>query len=129
MTRGIWASPLFEIKKNHLLAGVALLCVETAIALWVTDGFIRPYGGDFLVSILIYCTFRGIFAGSRLRWALISLGICFGVETLQGLHFVERVGLADCRLAVVIIGHEFSVVDLVAYTLGIALVMVLDRKR
>ena len=46
---------LFRFKKQYLIAAVLILAVEIVIGLFVYDNIIRPYVGDFLVIILIYC--------------------------------------------------------------------------
>ena len=39
-------------------AAVVLLAAEILIALFVRDAFVRPYGGDILVTVLICCFLR-----------------------------------------------------------------------
>lgn len=52
-------------KKNIQLCIPALLCaavlllIEIGIALFVHDRFVRPYGGDILVTVLLCCLWRG----------------------------------------------------------------------
>ncbi len=44
------------MKKKRLFYAVmsaVLLLIEIAIALWVTDDFIRPFGGDILVTLVL----------------------------------------------------------------------------
>ena len=115
-----------DLKKTHLIAAAIILGVEVCIALWVRDFFVRPYVGDFLATIFVYCVLRGIFAGSAIVWATSAVGISFLVETLQAFRIVERLGLADCPVAVVLIGTSFSFGDLVAYLLGGVVALVLD---
>ena len=117
---------VFELKKTHLIVSLVILLMEVAIALWVRDSFVRPVFGDFLVTILLYTAFRGVFAGGPLQWAVVAVGISFLVETLQAFRIVERLGLADCRIAAVLIGTSFSVTDLVAYSLGGGVALLID---
>ena len=42
------------------LAFAVILVIEILIALFVHDSFIRPYGGDILVTVLICCFMRMI---------------------------------------------------------------------
>ena len=46
---------------GYILAFVLLLTVEILIALFVRDDFIRPYGGDILVTVLICAAVRILF--------------------------------------------------------------------
>ena len=41
----------------YAICFAGLFVVETLIALFVRDAFIRPYMGDVLVVILIYCAY------------------------------------------------------------------------
>lgn len=50
----------------YAICFIGLFIVETLIALFVRDAFIRPYMGDVLVVILIYC-FARIFITEPLR--------------------------------------------------------------
>jgi len=43
----------FHLK--YFIATVLLFFVEAVIARYMHDSFIRPFGGDFLVVILMYC--------------------------------------------------------------------------
>ena len=48
-------------KKLRLLYGAAflvLMAVETLIALYVHDRVVRPYVGDMLVVLVVYCFVR-----------------------------------------------------------------------
>ena len=42
----------------YLVAALALLAAEVYIGLYVRDRFVRPYLGDVLVVILLYCGVR-----------------------------------------------------------------------
>ena len=54
----------FSFNKRYFLAFVALLVIEVLIAKFVTDSFIRPFVGDYLVMILIYLFFRACLKGA-----------------------------------------------------------------
>ena len=48
-------SSILKFKRSYFLWTITLIFIEIVIALFVHDGIVRPYGGDFLVVILIYC--------------------------------------------------------------------------
>ena len=102
----------------YAICFIGLFIVETLIALFVRDAFIRPYMGDVLVVILIYCFVR-IFITEPLRglplW--IFLFACC-IETLQYLQLVTLLGLQNCTLARVVLGTSFSWWDIVCYAVG-----------
>ena len=99
----------------YAICFAGLFVVETLIALFVRDAFIRPYMGDVLVVILIYCFVR-MFITRPLRWLplWIFLFACC-IETLQYLQLVTLLGLQNCTLARVVLGTSFSWWDIVCY--------------
>ncbi len=113
----------------YVIATLALLLTEIFIALYVRDAWIRPFGGDLLVVILIYCAVRSVWQGPVLPTALGVLAFTYVIEILQGAHLVERLGLQDNRLAVIVIGNSFHWLDLLAYTAGIGLVVLFEWTR
>ena len=53
---------VFTFRRSYFLATVLLLLTEALIALHVHDRIIRPYFGDFLAVVLVYCLVRKFFA-------------------------------------------------------------------
>ena len=102
----------------YAICFAGLFVDETLIALFVRDAFIRPYMGDVLVVILIYCFVR-MFITRPLRWLplWIFLFACC-IETLQYLQLVTLLGLQNCTLARVVLGTSFSWWDIVCYAVG-----------
>lgn len=49
-----------RLRLGYGLAALLILVAEVLIALFVRDRFIRPYGGDILVTLLICCAIRVI---------------------------------------------------------------------
>jgi len=119
---------MFKIRIKYIVLTIILFIVEFLIALYIDDNFIRPYFGDFLVVILIYCFVRGFFNVNVIKTAISVLIFSYVVEFLQYLHIVEILGLEKIRIAKIIIGSSFSWIDMLCYTLGILLVLVLERK-
>ena len=106
-----------------------LFLVEVAIALFVHDRIVRPYVGDLLVVVLIYCFVRSFLAITVWRAAIGVLLFAYTIEILQHFNLVELLGLQNYRLANIVIGNSFAWVDLVAYTVGIAIVVWVERMR
>lgn len=107
----------------YLTAALVIFFVEVFIALYVHDDFVRPWGGDVLVVVLLYCFVRGVTRLNVLSAALAVLVFSWLIETLQYLQIVRILGLEGNAFARTIIGTTFSWSDIVAYTLGIALVI------
>jgi hypothetical protein len=108
---------------------VILFIAEFFIGTYLHDAIIRPYGGDFLIVIFLYCLIKSFVqtpVNSTAFWVLIW---AYVTETLQYFHFVDVLGWHDSKLANVILGNFFAWGDIIAYTLGIALVLVVERWR
>ena len=120
---------MFTFKKKYFLLTIILFIIEVFIALFVRDRFIRPYGGDFLVVILIYCFLRTFINQSPLRIAIFTLIFSFAVEIAQYFKIVEVLGLKGNRFAEIVIGTGYSNHDLVAYTLGVLVCYFFDRSQ
>lgn len=125
---------MFRFHRTYFFLFLLIFLVEVLIALYLDDPWIRPYGGDFLVVILLYCFLKSFVALPPLQAGLIVLVFAFLVETAQYYHLVNRLGLEQNRIARTVIGVGFDRLDLVAYTTGIAFVffleyLVLRRKR
>lgn len=112
-----------KIKKRRLriiyaLCFVAILIIEVLIALFVRDAFIRPYGGDILVTILICCFVR-IFFPEKVKLLPIFVFIfSAAVEIGQYFDFVSLLGLGDIKFFRILLGTSFSVIDLICYGVG-----------
>ena len=116
-----------KFNRNYFALALLLLGVEILIAKFVHDTIIRPYIGDLLVVVLIYCLVKAFVEASVYRVALGVLIFSFFVEMLQYFKIVNLLGLQDNRLAKIIIGTSFSWMDMLAYSLGIALVLLAEK--
>lgn len=118
---------ILRFNLNYFLLFMLVLLVETFIALFVRDRFVRPYLGDFLVVILLFL-FIKIFINSSNNWILLAvLIIAFAVEALQYFSFVTWLGLGHSSVAGIVLGSTFSWEDLVAYALGVLAIWVVFK--
>ena len=106
---------------------VLLFITEVCIALFVRDNFIRPYLGDVLVVILIYCFVKSFWTISVIKAAMAVLLFAFGVETLQYFAIIEKLGLQNNSFARTVIGTSFAWEDILAYIVGIVIVIVGEK--
>jgi hypothetical protein len=120
---------MFTFNIRYFLFALALFIVEVLIALFVRDSFIRPYFGDYLVVILIYCAVRTFINASPVKVAMGVLLFSYLIEVLQYFNIVDRLGLADNVIAKTVIGYGFAWWDILAYTLGIATVLIVEHFR
>lgn len=115
--------------KRYFLYTIILFVIEILIALYVKDSIIRPYGGDFLVVILLYYFVRTFFLFSALSVAIGVLLFSYVIEILQYFELVNLLGVQDIELARIVIGTGFSWWDMLAYTLGIIIVYWIDNEK
>lgn len=120
-------APRLRLHRTYLFVTVGLLAIEVLIALFVRDAFVRPYVGDVLVVALIYCFARTFVEVAPLPLAAATVAFAMGVEVLQALDFVDRLGLTDVPGARVVLGTSFSWLDLLAYAAGGAAVLAVER--
>lgn len=106
---------------------LVLFVIEVLIALYVHDNFVRPYLGDYLVVMLLYCGVRTFINASPLKIALAVLLFAYFIELLQYFHLVDRLGLAGNTVARTVIGYGFEWLDLLAYTLGVISILLLEH--
>lgn len=117
---------MFKFNSMYFSLTIAFFLVEVLIALFVHDDFIRPYVGDVLVVILMYCFFKSFLVLPVFPVALSVLAFAFLIETLQGFNMVEKLGLEASKLATVVLGNSFSWVDILCYLAGIGFVLIID---
>ena len=116
-------------RQGYGLAALAVLLVEIAIALWVRDRWVRPFGGDVLAVVLVYL---GVRATTRWRWPVAvgaALGMAVMVELSQFAGLATRLGFVRGSAGEVVLGSGFDPSDFVAYALGAALVAVVEGWR
>jgi hypothetical protein len=117
-----------QLNKTYLIITILLFAIEVLIAAFLTHGFIRHTFGDFLVVILIYYFFKGLFKINSITLAISILIFAFIIEFLQLANILEILNLQNNHLIKIILGSSFQVSDLVAYTLGIITVLLIEFK-
>jgi Protein of unknown function (DUF2809) len=116
-----------HISKTYLYLAILLFFTEVLIALFAHDRWIRPLGGDFLVVIFLYCLLKSFWNVAVWRAALSVLLFAYVIEIMQYFKLVQLLGLQHSRLARIVIGTSFEWSDLLAYTLGILLVLLIEK--
>lgn len=105
-------------RQGWLYGAGCLLSLEVFIAAFLHDGIVRPYVGDFIVVIFLYCLVRSLVVVRP--WPTIGAVLLFAyaVEISQHFHLIVHLGVQQSQLAQVVLGSHFSWVDMLAYTLG-----------
>lgn len=113
--------------KKYFFIFFSLFIIEVLIALYVHDEFIRPFFGDFLVVILIYCFVMSFVKWNNYKIAFLVLIFAFSIEFLQYINFVTIIGLQKSKLLRTVIGTSFVVADLLFYFLGFLTIISLEQ--
>ncbi|WP_183562861.1 DUF2809 domain-containing protein [Mucilaginibacter sp. SP1R1] len=108
---------------RYFTPALLLLLIEILIGRYAHDNIIRPYGGDFLVVILLYCLVKSFLNTPAFKTALGVLLFAYAVEVSQYFHLTQLLGLQNSKAAVLLLGSSFSWIDMLCYTLGMALVI------
>lgn len=118
---------IFHFRKTYFLFSMLLLFAEILIGIYVHDSLIRPFGGDFLVVIFLYCLVKSFSTISVFTAAIGVLIFAYAIEVSQYFPLVNLLGLQSFKLAKILLGPTFSFYDLLAYTLGILLVLTIEK--
>ena len=116
-----------KFKINYFLVTILIFGIEILIALFAHDRIIRPYIGDLLVVILLYCFVKSFADTPVFATAISVLLFSYMVEILQYFKIINILGLQDCAIARIVMGTSFEWIDLIAYTAGIALVFLAEK--
>lgn len=116
-----------EFNYTYLKLAILFFIVEIIIA--QTTGFIRHTVGDYVVVMLLYSLLRSFINSSTQTMCIITLIISYGVEIVQLTNFLKILGLENNYTANIIFGNTFSYSDLLAYTLGVITIYLIERVR
>jgi hypothetical protein len=111
-------------RRSFLIFGI-IFAIEVLIALYVRDQWVRPLIGDMLIVVAI-AYFVHVFVALPLwKIAIATLLFAYAVECLQFFNLIDWLGWRGSAWAHLTIGSTFDWKDLIAYTLGIGIVLLL----
>lgn len=116
-----------QFNSSYFVLAAVFFIIEVLIALFVHDQIIRPYIGDVLVVMLIYCFVKAFLNFPVLNTTIGVLLFAYLIETLQYFQFVKRIGMEHSRLANVVIGNYFAWEDIIAYSIGAVIILLAER--
>jgi len=119
---------MLAFNSKYFLLTILIFVIEVLIALFLHDKIIRPYIGDVLVVILIYCFIKAFIKLSVYKVAIFVLLFSFCIEFLQYLHIIEKLGLQNSKIAKTVIGTSFAWIDLVCYVTGVIIILVFEKR-
>ena len=117
----------FHFNKKYLLLTTLIFAIEVFIGLFIRDTLIRPFVGDVLVVVLIYCFVR-IFLNNT-YWKLafgVFLFACV-IEILQYFDYVALLHLENYRIISIILGRTFEWLDFIAYLTGLLFILAVEK--
>ena len=117
-----------HFNKQYFFLAALLLLIEILIALFVNDSIIRPYGGDLIVVVLIYCTIKAFLPLQSIYVALGVLCFAYTIEVSQYFSIIHHLGLSGNSFAKTLIGTRFSWGDMLAYTLALIPIYLLNTR-
>jgi hypothetical protein len=117
---------MFTFNRPYFLLSLLIFIIEVLIALFVRDNFIRPYLGDTLVVILIYCFIKSFLDTPVFSTALFTLAFSFLVEFLQYLDIVDKLQIKS-EILKTVLGTSFAWNDILAYVAGFAIILSVEK--
>lgn len=117
------------MKKRLIYFGISILCFLLCVLIVVSFSHkpvVRGFLGDSIVIVLIFYFIKGIHDFNSFKLMLFTLLLSFIVEFMQFLHIAEVLGLENNMLFRLVFGSVFDVMDLVAYTIGACLSLIID---
>lgn len=119
---------ILKLSKNYKLLSLLLFIIEVLIACYIKTGFVRHTLGDFLVVILLYCFLKIFIKGHHNTIAFGVLIISFIIEFLQLFHVLDLLNVQN-KIVRIVLGTTFQPTDLIAYTLGILTVLIIENSK
>ena len=104
-----------------------LLIIEVIIALYVTQHFIRHTLGDYLCVIMLFHFIKSFVKIKSIYIAITVLLAAYTIEILQLTAILDYLKIEDTSFIRIIFGSTFSVSDLIAYTLGVVTVLIIEK--
>lgn len=117
-----------KTNKTYLIIFICIIITEIGIALFLKSGFIRHTFGDFLATILVFSFIKIFSKMSSVKVAITTLIIAFCIEFAQYFQLLNYLNLNQFKLLRVVFGTNFSIQDLLAYTLGVLTIYFIDLK-
>ncbi|MBD6620195.1 DUF2809 domain-containing protein [Komarekiella sp. 'clone 1'] len=119
---------MFTFNKKYFYFTLVLFLIEVCIAVFVNDNFIRPFIGDVLVVILLYCFVRTFWKIHSSIVALSVFAFSCTIEILQYFNFVNILGLQNYKILAIALGSTFDWKDIIAYAIGTIIILLLENK-
>lgn len=119
------AAVMWKKRLIYLLMFLAIVCAEAAIALFVKDQWLRPYGGDVLAAAGLYCLLR-VFISKRYKWFPLCIFLMtVAVEVLQLIDILSLLSWENSFLRI-LLGGTFDMKDIICYGIGCGIAWLIE---
>lgn len=112
---------LMEDKKwirRYSIAFFIFMMIEIGIALFIHDQWIRPYVGDVLVVVVIYCAVRIVVPKKIAILPMVIFGFACIVEVSQYFNLANHIQFLNHSIMRIIVGSTFDWKDIICYAIG-----------
>lgn len=119
-----------KMKKPKLVYALlffAVFVLEVLIALFVNDSFIRPFGGDILVTVLLCLFVRAFFPVKTKLLPVYVFLFAVAVEICQYFDVVKLLGFENNVLISTIVGRSYSFIDIICYGVGCVAFFIIEQ--
>lgn len=117
---------MIKFNKNYFILFSLIFIIEISIAKYAT-GFIRHSVGDYFAVLFVYTFIKSIFKISIEKAVLITFIISFVIEFLQLTNLQNHFPFRFEKIFKIVLGTSFSIGDLVAYSLGIISIIIIEK--
>ena len=117
---------MLKFNKKYFILNLVLLSLLIYIAMFVNDQFVRPFLGDVLVVGWLYLLVRSFITTKYTTVAHCVLLFSCVIEIAQFFNLVTVLGLEHIKAARIIIGSTFDWLDIIAYIIGWASILLIE---
>lgn len=116
-----------KAKLVYALLFFAVFVLEVLIALFVNDSFIRPFGGDILVTVLLCLFVRAFFPVKTKLLPVYVFLFAVAVEICQYFDVVKLLGFENNVFISTIVGRSYSFIDIICYGVGCVAFFIIEQ--
>jgi hypothetical protein len=112
--------------KTFFFIVIILLLIEILIATVFKTTFLRPVFGDYLVVILMYSFLRALTPIQPLTIGIAVLLLAYLIEAGQLIDIHSIIEIPKNTMTQMTLGTAFDWLDILAYTLGVISIFIVD---
>ena len=116
-------------KKYLYLCGITLSLCIIILIYFKDNSLVRGFVGDSIFTVMLYFMLRAVFINIRtINIGMFIILITYGVEILQYYDITDKVGILNNNIGRIVFGATFDPKDLIAYTIGLVIAVLYDKK-